>query len=280
MTKQEAFDFLNKLKNVFDIVRLVNVNLAIQYAFNKDGELVEKPYECYAVWNKDRRCENCISVKALSNKCRTTKYEFVDNEVFHVISMYVEVDGLPYALEMVNKTDDETLFGAYGKDVFSKTITAYTKKLYTDSLTGAFNRTYYEEQVKALKNVHAAAIFDCDDFKAINDTYGHNAGDLALKTIVNAAFSSVRSTDTLVRFGGDEFIIIFNDIPKEIFKEKLHLIKDKVSASSIEEYPQIKLSVSIGGVYSSEGIEDILREADEMLYKAKEEKNRVCVKVI
>lgn len=49
MTKQEAFDFLNKLKNVFDIVRLVNVNLAIQYAFNKDGELVEKPYECYAV---------------------------------------------------------------------------------------------------------------------------------------------------------------------------------------------------------------------------------------
>ncbi len=280
MTKQEVFDFLNKLKNVFDIVRLVNVNLAIQYAFTEDGELVEKPYECYAVWNKDRRCENCISAKALYHKCRMTKFEFVDNEVYHVISMYVEVDGMPFVLEMVNKTDDETLFGAYGKDDFSKTITAYTKKLYTDSLTGAFNRTYYDEQVKELKNIHAAAIFDCDDFKIINDTYGHNAGDLALKTIVNAAFSSVRSTDTLVRFGGDEFIIIFNDIPKEIFEEKLYMIKEKVRESSIAEYPQIKLSVSIGGVYSDNRIENIISEADEMLYKAKEEKNWVCIKII
>lgn len=281
MNKQEAFIFVNGLKRIFDIVRLVNVAEAVQYEFSEEGELIAKPYQCYAVWNKNRRCENCISAKAFARKSRMSKFEFVGGEVYHVISLYIELDGQPYMLEMVSKTDDETLFGAYGKDDFSKTITSYTKKLYTDPLTGAYNRAYYEEQLSALNGgITAAAIFDCDYFKTINDNFGHDAGDMALKTVAETVSGLIRSSDALIRFGGDEFIVVFNHIPADAFEAKLELIREKVSQAVVEGYPDICLSISVGGVYSESHIKDFLKEADEMLYKAKKRRNCVCVEYI
>ncbi len=92
-------------------------------------------------------------------------------------SIYIEVDDTPYMLEMVDKLNDDILFGAFGmngKEKFVNTITSHNKKLYTDALTGAYNRLYYSEQLQQLAKVKAIALFDADNFKSINDTFGIN----------------------------------------------------------------------------------------------------------
>lgn len=279
MTKEEALRMIGELKRIFDIVRLVNVNTNSQFYFDDEGNLVEEPYLCYAVWKKGQRCENCISAKAFSKKNQMTKFEFVDNEVYYVVSKYVEIDSESYMLEMVSKVTDETLFGAYGKNDFVETISTYSKKMYVDSLTGAYNRHYYEEQIQGLKGNVGFAMIDVDNFKRINDTWGHHSGDLSLKAIVDTIRRGVRSTDMLVRYGGDEFILVFQGIPKEIFKEKLEWIRKAISEISVEGYPEIRLSVSIGGKYNTNperSVEDIVKLADKNLYEAKTVKNRVC----
>lgn len=81
------------------------------------------------------------------------------------------------------------------------------EELYKDPLTGAYNRRYYEEVVRKSTGPAGIALIDVDDFKICNDTYGHYAGDMALKTAANAIQSCIRGSDLLIRYGGDEFAI-------------------------------------------------------------------------
>ena len=157
----------------------------------------------------------------------------------------------------------------------AETINGSNRRLYRDALTGAYNRQYSEDQMAALGTSRAAAILDVDDFKQINDTYGHPVGDMALKAIVAATLSCVRSTDIVIRFGGDEFLILFQNIPKDTFAARLETIREAVRSIVLEEQPELRLSVSIGGIYRDRDDMDLLRKADELLYRAKEEKNAV-----
>ena len=276
MTKQETEQLTRQLKQVFDVVRLVDVSSNTQYVFDEQGELIAQPYVCYAVWNKHGRCENCISAKAYAGRTRLTKFEFVDHDVYYVISMYLEVDDVPYMLEMVNKVNDDSLFGAYGKNEFVEAITGYNQKLYIDPLTGAYNRRYYEEQLSSLRGLQGVAMVDVDYFKQINDSWGHQVGDMALRGIVEAILSCVRSTDAVVRYGGDEFMILFRDIPREVFGTRLETVREKVGNMVLEGCPELKLSVSIGGAYRKDPEEELVRLADEQLYQAKKTRNTVC----
>lgn len=277
MTKEELRTFIGQIETIFDIVRLVDASMNVQYSFDGDGTMIAEPYRCYAVWNKSRRCENCISAKALSAKAKMTKFEFVGEDIYLVKSMYVEVDNEPYILEMVTKISDETLFGAYGKNEFVKSISEYNRKLYIDPLTDAYNRRYYEEQLQGLRNVSAAAMLDVDHFKSINDSFGHQAGDLMLRTIVKKIISNIRGTDVVVRYGGDEFLIVFWNISKDAFAAVLERIRKTVHETILPDYPSVCLSVSIGGVYCQGQTADVVREADAMLYQAKETRN--CVRL-
>ena len=118
-TRDGIIEFMKAQGRIFDIVRLVDVSLAVEYEIGEQNEFVPREYNCYAVWNKERRCENCISAKAFALKTRLTKFEFVNDEVFYVMSAYTLVDGEPYMLEMVLKLNDETLFGTFGKNEFA-----------------------------------------------------------------------------------------------------------------------------------------------------------------
>lgn len=117
----------------------------------------------------------------MSGKENLTKIEFIDQNVYHVRSTYIEVDGYPYLLELVDQITEETLLGGHGKDEVIKYITAHDCKRYVDILTGIYNRRYYEEQLRDRCNTSAVAMMDMDHFKTINDTYGHPVGDQALK---------------------------------------------------------------------------------------------------
>ncbi|MCE5201443.1 MAG: GGDEF domain-containing protein [Synergistaceae bacterium] len=206
-----------------------------------------------------------------------TKFEFVDNNIYFVISLYIKVDNKEYMLEMVTELNDETLFGAYGKNEFIKTIEEYNRKLYIDSLTGAYNRYYYDEQLKKSLRVSAVAMMDVDNFKEINDTFGHAVGDEVLKEIVKTISSFIRPVDTVVRMGGDEFLLTFQNISKEALENRLENIRQGVSTIVLAKHPELKVSVSIGAVYDEISAAEKSELADKCLYKAKINKNALVV---
>lgn len=280
MTHAEVQVLLRELKLIFDVVRLVDVSMTTQYLLSETGEFVAQPYACYVVWNRDRRCENCISAKALCRKSTMTKFEFIDSDVYFVTAKYVEVEGVSYVLEMVTKVTDQTLFGAYGHSEFIQAIQAYNQKLYVDGLTGAYNRHYYEEQLSGLPKLCAVAMVDVDHFKELNDRYGHLAGDFVLQEIVKRTQALVAGLGAVVRFGGDEFLLTFQDISEETLPERLEAIRRAVSEIRMEEYPELRTTVSIGAVYCGGYAAARLEEADQALYRSKSQKNKVTVEVL
>ena len=91
------------------------------------------------------------------------------------------------------------------------------------------------------------ALIDADLFKSVNDTYGHQAGDAALRTIASVISSCVRSSDILIRYGGDEFLLLFPRIPKATFQLRLEQICKAVSAVSVPDYPELRLRRQAAG---------------------------------
>ena len=155
------------------------------------------------------------------------------------------------------------------------------EKLYKDPLTGAYNRRYYEEVVRKSIGPAGIALMDVDDFKICNDTYGHYAGDVALETAASAIQSCIRSSDLLIRYGGDEFLLVLPGIPGDILQTKLEQISDAVRNAAVPGYSHFRLSLSIGGTIQTltDPVERIVRRADWLMYQAKCRKNAVMVEV-
>ena len=162
-----------------------------------------------------------------------------------------------------------------------------------DALTGVFNRRKFDMQlhheVSRIKRTRhgtlSCGFIDLDDFKHVNDTYGHAVGDQLLKQIASSIESSIRDYDICARYGGDEFVIL---IPADdaIEGEGLEIIGmrilEKVSDIRIDGYPDVKASTSIGiCTQSSETVnaESLMKQADEALYKAKKA-GKGCLRLI
>lgn len=278
MTMQEAENKMEVLREIFDVVRLLKgSDLQTDGMENKlEGKHL---CQCYAFWNKDKRCENCISIKALEEKKQTSKIEFLDSDMYQVFARYLEIDSEPYVMEMLKKLDENTLTDEEGYEKLTEKLTVYSEKLYRDVLTGAYNRRYFEEKVKNMSLNAGVAVIDLDDFKLFNDTYGHDGGDLVLTTVVNVIRHYIRRTDILVRYGGDEFLLILPGIEKEVFSQKLRMIQEKIHATHIPGFNRRKLSVSIGGAMFTHGrLEEAITKADRLMYMAKGHKNIVVTR--
>ena len=155
------------------------------------------------------------------------------------------------------------------------------EELYKDPLTGAYNRRYYEEVIRKSIGPAGIALMDVDDFKICNDTYGHHAGDLALEAAANAIRSCIRNADLLIRYGGDEFLLVLPGIPSDILQAKLEQIRAAVQQATVPGYPHFRLSLSIGGTMQAitDSMENAVRRADRLMYQAKGRKNAVMVEV-
>ena len=158
---------------------------------------------------------------------------------------------------------------------------AFKEELYRDSLTGAYNRRYYEEVVRKTIGPAGVALLDVDNFKICNDTYGHYAGDMALKTAANAIQSCIRESDLLIRYGGDEFLLVLPGIPGDFLQTKLEQIRTAVQMASVPGCSHFRISLSIGGTIQSlaDPMKNIVRRADWLMYQAKCRKNAVMVEV-
>ena len=135
---------------------------------------------------------------------------------------------------------------SYEKYTFLSRKQRHLQLLYIDSLTSVYNRRYYDEHFQGSDNIQAMVVIDVDNFKHINDNYGHDVGDIVLQNIAQTVLSCVRKTDAVIRYGGDEFVIIFFSIPANIFEKKLERIRYSVDSLIIDGHPELHMTVSIG----------------------------------
>lgn len=138
------------------------------------GYTLKKSEHCYAVWKKKRRCENCISQEVLRTHKPQTKIETRESDIYYVLASFIEVDGRPYSLELVKRIKSDDMFEH--ENVLNQLLVR-NRQVYMDSVTKVYNRRYYDERLKNLEGRFSFAMIDMDNFKHINDRFGHQAGD-------------------------------------------------------------------------------------------------------
>lgn len=281
MTGQQAEERMLQYENVFSVVRLLDAETILNAAKGKNQNISAEPCRCFDFWETGKRCSNCVSLKALEEKNKKTKLEFWENNVYQVTAHYVEVDGKPKVMELIQYLDEADIVDIDGSERLFTKLNGFQDELYRDVLTGIYNRRYYEDQLRKQILPAGIAMIDLDDFKLYNDTCGHNAGDLALTTVAGVIRGMIRrTTDILIRYGGDEFLLVMPGVKEEDFTQKLRQIQNEVHSKEVPGFSRLQLSVSIGGVLSEEHkIENAVEMADKLMYRAKNHKNAVVTAV-
>ncbi len=173
------------------------------------------------------------------------------------------------------------LYRKAGLKEFEKKNMELRNKLNRDVLTGAGSRAYGErllhEEYDAFregKRDTLIMIMDVDYFKQFNDGFGHEVGDMVLREFVNAVRDCTRATDSIIRWGGDEFVVILQSVSEKIMAPIADKILDSVRSIRIEGLDEsMRITSSVGITYFAEGDEDFkstFARADEALYKVKE----------
>lgn len=271
LTLKRLKEEVKTLENVFSEVRILRADqvcAGFSDCSYKSGEA-----RCYEIWKKSKPCRNCISCRALAEKKQFSKLEKFEDKMYQVISSYVEADGKPYVIEMIKRFDEKMPVDLGGIND-SETIKDYYVKTYVDALTETHNRRYYEENLANIVITGGVVMLDIDDFKIYNDLFGHDAGDEVLKAVAGAIKKCIRRTDRLVRYGGDEFLLIIPGINGESLSRCLSDISREIRLIVIDRYPAIKPSVSAGGIICEDDIvKKAVSRADQFMYRAKKKKN-------
>lgn len=275
LTMEQVQKEICNFKKIFQHVRLYKIQGSVpKEGFHLTAE--DGHTRCHDFWKKRQRCENCVVRKAFEQKAEKGKLEIFDGKIYQVLARYLLIDGEEYVMELIRCMDSDWSLGDTQHEKLIDMFVHYNDRLYRDAVTDAYNRRYYEDELKHKKGNAGVALLDLDDFKLYNDTYGHSAGDMVLYTVVDVVRKSIRKSDKLIRFGGDEFLLVMPDIDEDTFTNKLELIQERVHAERIHGYSNLRLSVSAGGVMCiGETIESAVERADKLMYQAKVNKNRV-----
>lgn len=284
ITRQQAEEEAKMLEKVFDVVRFLEGDFFEQMQDDPRIGVKIGMCQCYDFWKKNKPCENCTSMKAYAEKKQKTKLEFLDADVFLVISRYLEIDDKACVMELVKHLENDTLIDTDGRDKLVGKLKGYQDKLYIDPVTGVYNRRYFEDEIRNMQNSAGVAMIDLDDFKLYNDIYGHDMGDQVLCIVADVIKNCIRKTDKLIRYGGDEFLLILSDMVRGTLRGKLLQIQEAIENATIPNCSRLKLTASIGGVISEDGqIDEAIAKADQLMYKAKDHKAQViteCDKTI
>lgn len=276
-TKAELKEMVQQLEKVFDSVRLIDVE-SYEVIPVREKKSVYKSDKCYNIFGKKETCKNCVSRKATVKKDQCSKIEFIGENIYETIAKYIEIEGHPYVLEMIYKMRDEMISDPLGRNDFIEGIKNYNQKFYRDVLTGVYNRRYYDEYAKNMTQMNALALIDGDNFGIINEKYGHAAGNIVIYHIAKMIENCIRCSDVLIRYEGDKFLLLMENISSQMFEMKLKRIAEAINNMVLEEYPHIRFSVTIGGVHGVLPLEEAFKEAYQLMEQGKKEKNHVVMK--
>ena len=195
-----------------------------------------------------------------------------------VIALTDRVDNQPFdtrdlaAARMLAAVGSLALAGARVAD----TLEELTKAATVDAVTGLLNRRYFETRVQAeVQRARrqqldlALLMVDIDDFKRINDTFGHLEGDRTLRDVADLLRSGVRIFDVCARYGGDEFVIVMPGAGQQIAIQVAERIRRGIHDGSRLDGPPITVSVGVGFLEPGESAEELIGSADRALMAAK-----------
>ena len=276
MTREQVETEMAQYRTIFTVVRLLD---AAQVG---GEESVNSFCSCYSYWGKNTPCRNCISRQVLEDHRQRTKLEYMGSEVFQVTAVYREVDGAPCVMELVQKLDGETLIDPENGDRLIDSITSYHTKLYHDALTDSYNRLYFEDELKDKTDPAGVVVMDLDDFKLINDTYGHDWGDQYIRRTGQCLRDNTPAGTVCARLSGDEFLVLFHGYcSRDAVREKIDRLTNAMqqSVALLPSGNALHISLS-GGIawYPDDGQdwETLKKYADFAMYQVKHaDKGRV-----
>lgn len=190
---------------------------------------------------------------------------------------------IPVVVKVMPIVEDDEVIGAV--EIFSdnyqyfktlKELGEFRDKAFTDQLTGLPNRHYLEEFLNENeffgRKTLSVLFADIDDFKYVNDTYGHDYGDVVLKEVSKAIKGSIKKSDEVFRYGGEEFMaLVFDDDPNQakIIAERIRGVIEDLVIKHDEERTPITISVGITMMSELELLHDAIDRADKLMYKSK-----------
>lgn len=290
-----TIDLLKKnmetLNFIYDIVRIVD-------PIDKEARLLSdkatggRDLHCYNLWNHNKVCNNCISIRAYQQRTALFKLEYVKEKIYMVMAVPVKDHNRVVILELIKDVTESLIINDpknIESDEVIKLLNKVNQSQIRDGLTGLYNRRFINERLPGdmingfadLKRV-SIIIADIDHFKAVNDNYGHVAGDFVLKEFSKLLLSSVDEKDGwIARYGGEEFLISLKDAGRQRAQKVAEKLRTAVENSVLEhEGREIKITCSFGvsTLYSKKNVtvEDWINSADENLYRAKSQgRNKV-----
>lgn len=253
-TRKQIEQEIRRLRRVFSMVRLLEA-----------GE-IDQP-GCTAAWGGRGPCVNCAARRALEEQTRCSRLEVVDNTLYEITANWVQVEGIGCVLEMCQKLEPEA----------TGLLTGYIDgQEYRDTLTGTYNRKYYDENIRDHRLTAGVALIDLDDVSISNDVYGHYAGDAMMETAAAVVRKSMAANDRLIRYGDDVLLLLQPDIEQQRFAQKLEQIRMQLYAAEVPGYSRLQLSASIGGVWVQDTDADsAVGRAERLVCYAKPQKNTV-----
>ena len=243
LTDEEAAAEVARVAKTYPVVRLLS------------ADQIKSEPNCLLAGDRCP-CLRQSSLEALKDSDEVSEQLLNDGVEYRARLRPLKVEGEPRVLLMVRPIDEQE---ATEEDL-----------AYTDVLTSVRNRRYYEEKLRNARMNAGVAVIDLDDFRVVNDTCGRHAGDLALGAVATAIRSGIRSTDELVRYGCDKFVVVMPNIPSDDFTRRLHQVSDAVHATIIPGHEYVSLTACVGGVrIHGETVDEGVGRAVQLLSHAK-----------
>ena len=243
LTDEEAAAEVARVAKTYPVVRLLS------------ADQIKSEPNCLLAGDRCP-CLRQSSLEALADSDEVSEQLLNDGTEYRARLRPLKVEGEPHVLLMVRPIDEQE---AAEEDL-----------VYTDVLTSVRNRRYYEEKLRSARMNAGVAMIDLDDFRVFNDTCGRHAGDLALGAVAAAIRSGIRSTDELVRYGCDKFVVVMPNVPSDDFARRLRHVSDVVHATIVPGHEHVSLTACVGGVrINGETVDEGVSRAVQLLSHAK-----------
>ena len=277
---QYIIDSENSISVITNIEKIsfASKSFLVYFGVNSVEEFNEKFTSIIDIFANANDAINTQSIKRCFNEGKTL-YDFINSldETQRIVTIKsVNNEQKSFLIHISQINEVQFLMNFTDVTEIEKQREAITKKANHDALTGLYNRNKFEEifeyelsQVKRYGYNLSLAIADIDHFKLFNDRYGHLIGDEVLKLVTNTLTSCIRSSDTLARWGGEEFVILFPQTSYNATVMLLEKCRKFIEGLDCKEYGKITLSFGVTSYKEGDTLKSMLHRADEALYEAK-----------
>lgn len=268
-------DLLKNLESIFEMVRLVDPTEVAVLRLEVNGTISKEPFACYQAWSRNVRCRNCSGMRGLLGERPSVKFECRRDDIFYIVSrpliLELSQGELQVVLEIANQADSSVI-GREENCSMSRQLDEIQEKVYRDPLPHAFNRRYVNEFGFLYHNMDQLCrrlgfiVLDLRQFKLVNDTKGHLAGDRVLVEVAQVLQSRVRAQDSVIRMGGDEFLVVLTNCTEEVVSRKTRELDEALRPVAAADF-----GYSYTEFFQEEKtfLQKMLETADRWMYMAK-----------